>query len=86
MIQEVLQERGNRYGSFYENAMLSQRLKETVRLSKNYHELTFTQAESIDMILHKIARAVNGDKTYQDTWVDIVGYAQLIVDELQETP
>jgi hypothetical protein len=34
------------------------------------------------MILHKIARIVNGDSNYADSWHDIGGYAKLVVDEL----
>jgi hypothetical protein len=34
------------------------------------------------MILHKLARIVNGDANYIDSWRDIVGYSQLVVDEL----
>ena len=37
------------------------------------------------MILHKLARIVNGDANYIDSWRDIVGYTQLVVDELLET-
>ena len=35
------------------------------------------------MIAHKISRIVNGDANYMDSWVDIVGYAQLVIDKLQ---
>jgi len=30
------------------------------------------------MILHKIARILNGDPEYSDNWHDIAGYATLI--------
>ena len=39
-------------------------------------------AESLEMVQHKIGRIVNGDPTYLDSWVDIVGYTQLVIDEL----
>ena len=42
-----------------------------------------TQQEALDMIAHKIGRIINGNPYYTDSWVDIVGYAQLIVDELE---
>jgi hypothetical protein len=35
------------------------------------------------MIAHKISRIVNGDANYMDSWIDIVGYAQLVIDKLQ---
>jgi len=34
------------------------------------------------MILHKIARIVNGDPDYTDSWHDIAGYAKLVEDRL----
>ena len=36
------------------------------------------------MIAHKIGRILNGDPNYLDSWIDIVGYAQLIVDRLHK--
>jgi hypothetical protein len=42
------------------------------------------QWEALDMICSKISRIVNGDPDYDDSWVDIAGYAQLIVNSLKE--
>lgn len=36
------------------------------------------------MILHKVSRIINGDPSYADSWRDIAGYAQLIVNELDK--
>lgn len=41
------------------------------------------QREALEMIAHKIARILNGDPNYADSWVDIAGYAKLIADRLQ---
>ena len=41
------------------------------------------QQEALEMILHKIARIVNGDPDYADSWVDIAGYAKLVADRLE---
>ena len=41
------------------------------------------QQEALDMICHKMARIVNGDPDYVDSWVDIAGYAMLVADRLQ---
>ena len=38
--------------------------------------------EALDMIFHKIGRIGNGDPFYDDSWIDICGYSQLVVDEL----
>jgi len=36
------------------------------------------------MICHKISRIVNGDPNYKDSWHDIIGYAKLIEDKLED--
>ena len=46
-------------------------------------ELDNDQLEALDMIVHKIARIVNGDPNYSDSWVDIAGYAKLVSDRLE---
>lgn len=41
-------------------------------------------AESLQMINHKIARIINGNENHIDSWQDIAGYAQLVVNILEE--
>ena len=38
--------------------------------------------EALEMIVHKIARIVNGDPNYIDNWIDICGYSKLVIDEI----
>ena len=85
MITEILDERGKRYGKFKSHAEISQRLKYTVAdaLSNRKGVLADDQREALDMICHKIARIVNGDPDYADSWIDIAGYAQLVANRLQ---
>ena len=40
--------------------------------------LSITQASGMRMIMHKIARILNGGHTHKDTWHDIAGYATLV--------
>jgi hypothetical protein len=40
--------------------------------------------ESLAMICQKMARIVNGDPFYRDSWHDIVGYARLIDTKLEK--
>jgi hypothetical protein len=35
------------------------------------------------MICHKMARIVNGDADYDDSWIDIAGYATLVAERLR---
>lgn len=81
MITEILDERGKRYGKFKDHAEISQRLKYVVRDRRDV--LADDQREALEMICHKIARIINGDPNYADSWVDIAGYAQLVADRLQ---
>ena len=39
--------------------------------------------EALDLICNKLGRIANGDPTYDDSWRDIAGYAQLVVNELE---
>ena len=79
----VLQERGSRYGEFKDNADISQQLKSVMYSSTNYYSLPNDMKESLQMIAHKIARILEGDPYYDDSWVDIAGYAKLVANRLQ---
>lgn len=75
---ETLNERESRYGSFEGQSILCQTLKDTMRETGGWWKLNPTQRESLEMIQHKIARILNGDPNYADSWHDIAGYATLI--------
>lgn len=80
--EQLITERGNRYGKFKDGAEIMQELKTVMREVDGWHNLTPSQREALDMIQHKIGRILNGDPTYDDSWKDIAGYAMLIVNEL----
>lgn len=84
-INETLIERGQKYGPFVGHAEVTVRLKNVVReeLDKRYKLLACDQLEALDMICHKIGRIINGDPDYDDSWVDIAGYAKLVADRLK---
>ena len=81
-VEELITERGSRYGKFKDGAEIMQELKDVMREVDGWHNLTPSQREALDMIQHKIGRILNGDPTYDDSWKDIAGYATLIVNEL----
>ena len=82
-LNTILAERGAQYGDFSAQARLSQRLKSVVRDHRPAGlPLNASQTESMEMILHKIARIVNGNPDNEDSWRDIAGYATLIADQL----
>lgn len=83
-IKDTLAERQKTHGSFRDHAYVSQRLKDVCRSQSSWENLTFSQREAIDMILHKIARAIAGSPNFPDHWHDIAGYATLIEEELKQ--
>lgn len=81
-VDATLTERGNRYGKFKDHAELSQKLKETMYCADGWEYLSSDMREALEMIQHKVARILNGDPTYADSWHDIAGYAKLVDDRL----
>lgn len=84
-ITATLTERGARYGLFKDHAEIAQCLKVAIRgyMADKWNDLEDDQREALEMICHKIARIVNGDPHYADSWVDIAGYAKLVADRLE---
>lgn len=82
-IQKTLKERGSRYGEFADNAEISQMLKQTMRSAKNWEMLTYAQQEALEMVQHKISRMLNGDPEYLDNVVDILGYTELMFNDMK---
>lgn len=83
MIEEVLNQRQATYGSFTKNAEVSQMMKYFMTQGTNYKQMPVPHREALEMIVHKIARIVNGDPNYIDNWVDIIGYSQLVIEEIK---
>ncbi len=83
-LESTLEKRKTTYGSFFKISATSQRLKKALIHTSNFQHLGVSKKESIEMILHKIARIVHGDPEYLDNWHDIAGYATLIEKEINE--
>jgi hypothetical protein len=79
-ILEILNERGERYGTFQQQAAISQSLKRVMFAAER--KLEDDQTEALEMIANKIARILNGDPDYVDSWLDIAGYATLVAERL----
>ena len=79
---QLIAERGQRYGCFEDGAEIMQQLKHVAHRSKAWERMKPIQREGMDMILHKIGRVLNGDPFYDDNWKDIAGYAKLVADYL----
>lgn len=82
-INATLEERGQRYGKFKDHAYISQSLKRVMKDQESWIRLDADQQEALEMIAHKIARILNGDPNYDDSWHDIAGYATLVAERLR---
>jgi hypothetical protein len=84
-VQSTLEQRGTRYGQFIGQAEVTQDFKRLLQnhlARRSYKVLPDIQQEALDMIFSKIARIINGDNNYDDSWHDIAGYASLVVKDL----
>jgi len=81
---EVLDERAKNYGPFKDMAAITQKLKEILHAAPTWKNMQADQQESLEMIVHKIARILNGKPDYADSWVDIAGYARLVSERLEK--
>lgn len=77
-VLKILEERKKTHGNYNTHAVMAQNMKRVVRVSPNSGKLTDAQMEGLDMILHKVARILNGDPNHRDHWDDIAGYATLV--------
>lgn len=83
-IDETLAQRGTRYGDFGEHARITQSIKRAMCDSTNWEMLSDDKKEALEMLAHKIGRILNGDPEYKDSWHDIIGYAKLVDDTLND--
>lgn len=85
-VNAILSERRNQHGPFWLHAHFAQGFKALLAADAgNYSRLNASQRESLEMILHKIARILAGNPDHIDHWDDIAGYATLVADALRET-
>ena len=82
-VREVLDERGLSYGSFKGYAEKANAIKKILKKNSEGSASNPVALEAMDMVVSKLCRLANGDLLHRDSWVDIAGYAQLVVDELK---
>lgn len=83
-IKDILKERRKTHGDFKETAAASQCLKSILHAGTRWPSMSLSQKESIEMIAHKLARVIEGNCDEPDHWQDIIGYAQLVLNNLEE--
>jgi len=83
-ISLTLEERGARYGKFIDHSKISQGLQDVMREAPNWDTLDVDMRQALTTIVDKIARILNGDPYYSDSWHDVSGYATLVERRLLE--
>ncbi len=83
-IDKILSERQKTHGDFFQQAETAARLKLVMRDSTNWERVSYPRKEALDHIAVKISRILNGDSEYEDSWKDIMGYCQLILNNSKE--
>jgi len=83
-VNQLLEERGQTYGDFKYQAANAQAIKRLLRTMPNWAVLPDVHREAIETIAIKLSRMLTGDWTYRDSAIDIMGYAKLIVDYMEE--
>jgi hypothetical protein len=78
LITDTLDERGTRYGVFADQAFIAEALNVAMTSSPGWNRLAPDQREALRIIQNKVARILNGDPNYSDSWHDIAGYATLV--------
>ena len=83
--EEVLAERGARYGNYLAQATVSNELRRCIDfwVTERGLKLAPDQSDALIMFCVKISRIINGDPDYADNWRDISGYAALVADRLE---
>ena len=81
---EILDAREGQYGKYQNVSQISQDIKKIMQDSPNYRMMPAFMRESLDMIANKMARILNGNYYYDDSWRDISGYATLAVIEIED--
>ena len=82
-INETLDQRQKTHGIFTDHAQISQKLKAIISVQYNYGGLEDDKKEALEMIMHKVARILNGNSDIHDHWHDIAGYATLVANRLK---
>jgi len=75
--EALLAGRGKTHGDWGEQAVITQSLKDVMRMVDGWDGLTSSDCEALEMIAVKIGRILAGDPNHRDHWLDISGYAML---------
>ncbi len=82
LVQGILDERGEQYGDYNEMCQVIWGLKKEIHPYALKRGMSPFVAEALDLICTKIGRLCTGNAQHIDTWQDIIGYATLVVRQI----
>jgi len=85
-LQSTLAERHGTHGDFTDNSQVTEDIMDTLRKSPQWNSMPAFSKTAIYMIVHKIARIVCGNFSFDDHWKDIQGYAKISEDRFNAQP
>src|SRR6266566_2859948 len=80
-VRDLLTERSSTHGDPARQLIDAQKIKTTLRECGHWDALHPIMKECLESIALKISRILNGNPNTRDHWLDIAGYAQLVVDQ-----
>jgi len=83
-VNKILKARAGTYGEYRDVSQISQDIKKVIKNSRNYPLMPAYMLESLELIANKLARILNGDPMYDDSWRDISGYCTLVLMEMED--
>ena len=83
-VNKILKVRAGTYGEYRDVSQISQDIKKVIKNSRNYPLMPAYMLESLELIANKLARILNGDPMYDDSWRDISGYCTLVLMEIED--
>lgn len=82
-IDETLRERGKTHGDYHEQAEFAGALRDLFQTAGKWKALTRVEKDAALMIAVKLSRILTGNPHYADSWVDVAGYATLVVKDIE---
>ena len=83
-IDDILKDRGSRYGDFGVQARTAQNIRDAFESSLNWPILPDYMKEALSLMTTKFSRMLTGDPMYMDNVVDLIGYMTLMKTEMEK--
>ena len=83
-LDALIAERQTTHGSFASTAWVAQTLRDVFRHELGWENMTPVAREFFDASAIKFARILSGDPDFEDHYLDIQGYAELVLIDIRK--